>query len=264
MFHTIAKIACFFLQPSNLAILLIAVGLMLCRFHRSAARGLIASGFAWLTLAGFLPIGNALVLPLEQRFLTDQHGPHHGAVSGIIVLGGFEDGGITAGRGGLAVNDAAERLTEAVRMAHLLPNVKVVFSGGVGALLGASGAGTAIRQFFIDAGIAPERIVVEDNSRDTYENALLTRQILNPQQRDVWLLITSAFHMPRAIGAFRQVGFNVIPFPVDFRTRNAHDLFGFPGSVASGLQQTDLAVLEWIGLLTYRMVGRSSALFPAP
>lgn len=264
MFHIASKVLVFLAQPSNLAVFLIAAGFILYRFHPPAARWPIAGGFGWIVLAGFLPLGNVLVLPLEQRFANHQPALPEEAVTGVIVLGGFEDGWVTSGRGGLAVNEAAERLTETVRLAHLLPNVKIVFTGGVGDLFGGSEAGAAIKQYFVDAGISPERVVIEHASRDTYENAVLTRRMLNPAEQDRWLLVTSAYHMPRAVGAFRQAGFNVIPFAVDFRTHDAGDLLRPPGSVAAGLQRADIAVKEWLGLIAYRIAGRSSALFPAP
>lgn len=140
--------------------------------------------------------------------------------------------------------------------------LKIVFTGGVGELFGGFDAGADVRQYFVDAGISPDRIVVENTSRDTYENAIFTRQALNPAPNDSWLLVTSAYHMPRAVGAFRQAGFNVSPFPVDFRTRDAGDMLKFPSSVAAGLQRADLAVKEWLGLIAYRIADRSSAVFP--
>ena len=131
---------------------------------------------------------------------------------------------MTRGRGGLAVNEAAERLTEGLRVARALPNTKVVFTGGRGTLFGAEGVGASVRKYLIDAGVAPERILIENSSGDTYENAVFTRDLIKPKPDDRWLLITSAYHMPRAVGVFRQVGFDVVPFPVDFRTRNVGDV----------------------------------------
>ena len=264
MFHVASKVLFFLAQPSNLAVFLLAAGLILYRSRSSTARWLIAGGLGWIMLAGFLPLGNALILPLEERFDKHQPALPENSVTGIIVLGGFEDGWVTSGRGGLAVNEAAERLTETIRIARLLSDAKIVFTGGVGDLFGGAEAGAAIRKYFVDVGISPERIIIENASRDTYENAVFTRRILNPTPQDRWLLVTSAYHMPRSIGAFRQAGFNVIPFTVDFRTRDAGDLLRFPGSVAAGLQRAELAVKEWIGLIAYRVAGRSSALFPAP
>lgn len=264
MFHVTSNVIFSFAQPSNFAVLLLAIGIFMRRRRPLCARWLVTLGLGWIAVAGFLPLGNALILPLEERFDTHQPALPKDGVTGIILLGGFEDGRATATRGGLAINESAERLTEAVRIAHLLPDAKIVFTGGVGSLFGGIAAGDAVRRYFVDTGIPSERIVVENASRDTYENAVLTRSLINPAPDDRWLLVTSAYHMPRSIGVFRQAGFNVIPFPVDFRTRGTADLLRPPGSVAAGLQRADLAVKEWIGLIAYRLFNRSSAFYPAP
>jgi uncharacterized SAM-binding protein YcdF (DUF218 family) len=264
MFHIASKVLCFIFQPSNLAVFMLIAGLVGHRAWPRIAKGMIAAGLGWIVLAGFVPIGNALLLPLEERFGSHEPAPPQGGVTGIIILGGFEDGWVSAGRGGLAVNEAAERLTEAVRVARRLPDAKVVFTGGVGDLFEGAEAGSAVRKFLEDVGIAPDRIVIENASRDTYENAVFTKKLLTPKPTDRWLLITSAYHMPRAIGTFRQVGFDVIPFTVDYRTRDAGDLLRPFGNIAAGLQRADLAAKEWMGLAAYRLTGRSSALFPGP
>jgi uncharacterized SAM-binding protein YcdF (DUF218 family) len=264
MFHAVSKILFFFVQPSNLAVFLLVAGLVLLRIRPPIAKVLIGCGVGWIVVAGFLPVGNVLIRPLEDRFDSREPSPPQGHVTGIIILGGFEDGWVTAGRGGLAVNEAAERLTEGVRLARLLPEAKVVFTGGIGQLFEGAEAGDAVKKYLEDVGIAPDRIIIEKASRNTYQNATLTRDLVKPKQGDRWLLITSAYHMPRAVGIFRQVGFDVIPFPVDFRTRDAGDLLLPFGSVPAGLARADLAVKEWIGLLAYRLTGRSSAFFPAP
>jgi uncharacterized SAM-binding protein YcdF (DUF218 family) len=265
MFHTASKILFLIFQPSSLAVIAIATGLALAaRTNQRSGPRVIAIGLAWILFTGFLPLGNALVLPLEERFGSHQPSLPHGEVTGIIILGGFEDGWVTAGRGGLAINEAAERLTEGLRIARLLPNAKVIFTGGVGALFDDKDAGWAVRNYLIDAGVAPERIITETSSRNTYENALNTRDLLKSEPHDRWLLVTSAYHMPRAVGTFRQLGFNVIPLPVDFRTRNARDVWRPFASIGAGLERTDLAAKEWIGLVAYYLTGRSAALFPGP
>jgi uncharacterized SAM-binding protein YcdF (DUF218 family) len=164
MFHAASKILFFIFQPSSLAVIAIAAGLILVRANRGHGLRLIAIGFAWIVLAGFLPLGNALVLPLEERFGPREPSLPQGNVTGMIIIGGFEDGWVTAGRGGLAVNEAAERLTEGVRVARALPNTKVVFTGGVRALFDDAEAGSSVLQYLIDAGVAPERILIENAS----------------------------------------------------------------------------------------------------
>ena len=117
-------------------------------------------------------------------------------------------------------------------------------------------------------GVPREQLIFEAKSRDTYENAVflkeeLTRQgELAPGKR--WVLITSAFHMPRSIGTFRAAGFDIEPWPVDYRTRGRSDLTRPFDKVSEGLRRVDVAMREWAGLLAYWLRGRSDALFPAP
>jgi uncharacterized SAM-binding protein YcdF (DUF218 family) len=113
-------------------------------------------------------------------------------------------------------------------------------------------------------GIARERIVLESRSRTTDENARFTRALVSPKPGERWLLVTSAFHMPRSIGAFRHAGFEVEAYPVDWRSRGWIDAASPFDQLSHGLARTDVAVHEWSGLIAYRLTGRSSALFPAP
>jgi uncharacterized SAM-binding protein YcdF (DUF218 family) len=264
MFFVASKVIFFCVQPSSVAFLSLFLGcFFLGRRPRWAGR-FLGLGFGIIVLFGFLPGGNILLLPLEERFGTRVPAVPKGRVSGIILLGGFEDISITRARGGLALNEAAERLTESLRLARELPDAKVVFTGGSGSLFGHGSVADAVRDFFVDAGIAPDRLITEPDARDTYENAVLTKRLLNPEPGTHWVLVTSAYHMPRSVGVFRAAGFDVIPFPTDFRTSGSKDAWLPSGSIAAGLQRTDLAVKEWMGLLAYWIAGRSSALLPGP
>ncbi|MBV8839099.1 MAG: YdcF family protein, partial [Alphaproteobacteria bacterium] len=93
---------------------------------------------------------------------------------------------------------------------------------------------------------------------------LFTRDILKPKPTERWLLVTSAHHMPRAMGVFRAVGFPVEAFPVDYRTRGAIDIARPFSTLGDGLRRTDTAAREWVGLLAYRLSGRTTELFPGP
>ncbi len=263
MFFIASKIVFFCIQPSSLAFFALALAVVLGYRNPRMGRRFLLIGFAIILFFGFLPGGNVLLLPLEQRFATRLLPVPQEKISGIILLGGFEDGSVTESRGGLALNDCAERLTETLRLARALPDTEVIFTGGSGSLFGGEGIGPDIRKFFIDAGIDPSRIVIENDSRNTYENATFTKAILKPAPQDRWLLVTSAFHMPRSVGVFRKVGFDVIPYPVDFRTRGRMDALRL-SDIATGLERTDFATKEWIGLVAYWLSGRSSALFPGP
>lgn len=264
MFFVASKVIFFCIQPSSLIFFALLIGTVLVCWCPKWGRRFLFAGVALIVLFGFLPGGNILVLPLEERFATSVPAKPQEKISGIILLGGFEDISVTRARGGLALNEAAERLTETLRLARKLPDAKVIFTGGSGGLFGGSGIAGSVKQYFVDAGIEPDRIIVENDSRNTYENAVFTKAIVKPAADNRWLLVTSAYHMPRSIGVFRKVGFNVVPYPVDFRTRSWDDALRPFDNFPAGLQRTDLAVKEWIGLIAYWLSGRSSALFPGP
>jgi len=271
MLFTLSKFLAFVIQPSSLAAIAIGTGLWLMRRDADARRGarlgrrLAWGGLAALVLGGLLPVGNAVILPLEQRFAAAPLPEPGERIAGIIILGGFEDGWVSAGRGGLAVNESAERLTEGLRLAVRHPEAKVVFTGGVGGLWpGGIDASRRVGAYLTEAGIAESRLVLDGRSRNTYENALFTAELVNPASGARWLLVTSAYHMPRAVGIFRKAGFDVVPYPVDFRTRGPGDVRRPFERIPAGLQRLDLAVNEWLGLLAYRLLGRIDELFPGP
>jgi uncharacterized SAM-binding protein YcdF (DUF218 family) len=105
---------------------------------------------------------------------------------------------------------------------------------------------------------------MERNSRNTYENAVFTKALAAPKPGERWLLVTSAYHMPRSVGLFRKAGFAVEPYPVDWRVGRGADIFAFTNIAGDGLGRTDTAMREWIGLVAYRLTGKTSELLPGP
>lgn len=266
MFYSVSKAITFIVQPSTALVLLILAGLFLTTREERLRLGqrLIGLGVVGLFVCGVLPAGNLLMLPLEDRYASVTKTINE-PVAGIIMLGGFEDGWVSQGRGGVGLNEAAERLTEGVRLAFKHPQARVVFTGGVGGFItGGTDAAGPVGQLLEDYGIARDRIVLEDKSRNTHENATLTKELVRPQPGERWLLITSAYHMPRAVGVFRKAGFDVVPYPVDYRTRGAVDLKRLFERIGAGLERTDLAYKEWMGLIAYYLTGRTDEFFPGP
>ena len=113
-------------------------------------------------------------------------------------------------------------------------------------------------------GIPASRLILESRSRNTSENVAFTRDLVQPTPDDTWLLVTSAFHMPRAIGLFRKAGFPVVPWPVDYRTSGEEGIGVFRDNVLDSLQTTTTAVREWCGLVAYKFTGRIDSVFPGP
>jgi len=264
VFFTVSKIFGFFALPSNLFVCIGIAGLiLLCTRLTRLASWLVVTSLVLIALCGLSPLGNALILPLEDRF--PPWDASRGAPDGIVVLGGAITPDVSIARGTTALNEAAERITKTAELAHRYPNAKIIFSGGNASLMfdGGVEAGVAVRQ--LEAlGVTHDRISAEEQSRNTIENAVFSRLIADPKPGERWLLVTSAYHMPRAIAVFRAAGFAVEAYPVDWRTRGPIDALRPFDSLGDGLRRTDTAVREWVGLLVYRLSGKTTELFPAP
>lgn len=264
MYYYISKIGWFFLQPSTLLAALALLGAVLC-FSRLARVGRLLAllACAGLLLGGLSPLGHILMFPLEDRFArpaADAPPP-----DGIIVLGGSLDTAVSNARGTAELNEAAERLTAAAELARRYPEARLVFSGGIGMELAAGETeSSSARRLFAALGIDLGRVTFENRSRNTWQNARLSKDLVQPEPGEVWWLVTSAFHMPRAMGCFEAVGFPVRAYPVDFRTRGATDYWRPFPSVSAGLRRVDIASREWLALLVYRMTGRIPELLPEP
>jgi uncharacterized SAM-binding protein YcdF (DUF218 family) len=245
--------------PGNLLLLLIVAGLLWRLRRRRRGLGLVAASALLLLAIAVVPAGEWLAAPLEARFPVPAL-PER--VDGIVVLGGAVDTRISRGQGQVALNDSAERVVEAAVLARRYPEATLLLSGGDSAVV-PEGTHEAdlTRDLLVALGVAGERILVEDRSRNTSENASYALALAAPKPGETWLLVTSATHMPRAVGCFRHVGFAVLPFPVDFRT-TAHKEWVF--SLSEHLALVDVAAKEWVGLLAYRLLGRIDSLWPAP
>jgi uncharacterized SAM-binding protein YcdF (DUF218 family) len=160
------------------------------------------------------------------------------------------------------LNNAAERITEFVALARRYPEARLVFTGGSGFVFpGALREADVIHHVLDGLGSDLSRITFERESRNTYENALFSRPLVNPGTGETWLLITSAAHMPRSVGIFRRAGWPVLAYPVDYRS--TRELSWSP-DLLSGLDALNESLREWVGLVAYRLMDRTDALFPAP
>jgi uncharacterized SAM-binding protein YcdF (DUF218 family) len=253
----------FFAMPSNVLLVAGLLGLLLMRTKTTARAGrrLIAAAIVLLLVFGLLPLGKLLMAPLEARFPPWDAG--RGAPDGIVVLGGVVEPEV-ADRPDSGLNEAAERITAVAGLARKYPAAKILFSGGDNLLEPGGSEAQVAGALFTSFGIPSSRVILEDQSRTTAENAVFSRALAMPKPDERWLLVTSAWHMPRAVGAFRKAGFPVEAYPVDYRTPGPPGLLIPFGSVSAGLRRTVTAMREWFGLVTYWLTGRSAALFPAP
>ncbi len=264
MFFVASKLFWMAAEPVTFLIFVGVLGVFLefTRFAR-AGRVLVACAILLLAVGLLTPAGALILRPLEDRF--PQPPVNLAEPAGIIVLGGAVDTARSQARGQVYLDSDAARMTTAVELARRYPMARLVFTGGSGDILG-EGPAEAIsaRDFWLSMGVPDERIILEDKSRNTFENAAFTRDLVHPKQGEIWLLVTSAWHMPRSVGIFRHIGFAVIPYPVAYRTFGDRRDLNFLGPPGDRVITLDSGIREWLGLLAYWLTGKSDALFPAP
>jgi uncharacterized SAM-binding protein YcdF (DUF218 family) len=261
MFFLISKIGWLLIQPIGLITLcfaaILAVSLMK---RRTLLRVIALAGLALTLLGGQTNIGRLLLQPLENRFTRPIPPPDAAGIAGIIVLGGGFDGHVTRMRGGFELGESGDRFTEAVRLARINSDVPVIVSGGEASLIGKTeGDASIAERFFAAFGIDPHRLILEAKSLNTHENAMFTKRNLPADRSGEWLLITSAFHMPRSMGAFRKAGLDVVPWPVDFRTTGEERFAIGRDDPIQAFAELSLAMREWVGLFVYTQTGRISS-----
>lgn len=267
MFFVLSKTVAVLVVPSNLILFVGLAGLVLMatRWRRAGTRLMVAS-IALLLIVGATPLGTLLTHSLETRFppweKTD--GPSRGAPDGIVVLGGGISPGLSRKMGTAMVGADGGRLVALAHLARLYPKARIIYSGGDATLAGNKPPETDyVGPLLDDFGIARSRVELERRSRNTAENAAFSKAIAKPKPGERWLLVTSAQHMPRAIGCFRAAGFPVEAYPAAWRTDP--DPQNWPNlAVGRSLDRFDSAAREWLGLIVYRLTGRTAALFPAP
>jgi uncharacterized SAM-binding protein YcdF (DUF218 family) len=263
MFFTASKIFWFVAEPVSLAIVVGVLGILL-GFTRFARAGRAVMAGAIIVLAGGLltPLGAVLLRPLEERFPPPP--ADIPAPAGIIVLGGALDTEKSEARGQVFLTADAARMTTGVELARRYPAARLIFTGGSGLLGEGPAEAIGARKLWLSLGVPAERMAFEAKSRNTWENGLFTRDLVKPKPGETWLLVTSAWHMPRSVGIFRRLDFDVIPYPVAYRTFGDERDFLLPTSMIDKVIMLDYSVREWVGLLAYRLAGKMNALFPAP
>jgi uncharacterized SAM-binding protein YcdF (DUF218 family) len=256
VFFIASKLIWVLIRPETVLVLLLCLGLLaLWREGLRLARRLLGTATAGFLAIAIFPLGVPLLLPLERQYAAN---PDLTKIAGIIVLGGGEDAVRTAAWGTPAVNDAGDRFLAAIALAQRFPEATLLFTGGSGRLRADDmQEGDVARQIFLSAGVAPERLLLERRSRNTAENATLSKDLLRDGDAGTWVvLVTSAFHMPRAMATFCAAGWTrLVAWPTDFRTA------GFMGAIGwdpvGHLHDFNVGLREWVGLLAYRASGRA-------
>ena len=238
MVYYVSKAFWLIAAPTSALVLISAVAVLWAVLGSSkCAASLAAAAVCGLVIGAFTPIGVALIVPLEHRFAfspPDSQAPP----DGIIVLSG----------GSASAIDAVPALSEEY------PKARLIFSGFSATVLNR----------FARLGGDPARVYLETRPRTTFEDALYSAAVLKPEPSERWLLVTTALHMPRAVGCFRAAGFQVQPYPTEIRTGGQSHPFALYPTGSAALTLLDIAAKEWIGLIAYRLMGKTDALFPGP
>ncbi|MSP82037.1 MAG: YdcF family protein [Alphaproteobacteria bacterium] len=250
-------------NPATLLLLVLAVGaILLWTRWRRGGRVLVTAGTALFVALAVLPIGPALLAVLEDRFPNPE--PLPARIDGIIVLGGAILVQTSVERDAAQLNGYADRFTAFLALARRFPDAHLVFSGGSASILDPTLIESAVAAPLLESlGLTLGRVTFEDESRNTCENAAATRALVQPQPGETWVVVTSGFHMPRAVACFRAVGWDIIPYPTDYQTGGlAHQGVGL--DPVGGLKSLNLAVHELLGLIVYRLAGMTEDLWPGP
>jgi uncharacterized SAM-binding protein YcdF (DUF218 family) len=242
-------------SPSMAVLVTMIIGIVLAWRRVMIGRWLLGLSIGAFAAIAFTPLSLWMLRPLEQRFPQ----PHPGKVDGIVVLGGAISLARSLDHDTPELNQMAGRMFTFAALAQRYPEARLAFSGG-GRLNVSHGEAWFAQKLFSELGLA--RVVYEDRSRDTHENAVFSYRLLRPKPGERWLLVTSAADLPRAVGAFRSAGWTVTGYPADHHSIARRGGF-FPG-VTDGFEAADWAAHEWIGLIYYRWRGWTPTLLPGP
>lgn len=253
--HFISNAVWFVARPGNLLLLVLLAGTLAAWLRPGR------SGRLWLTpvtavllIVTFAPVYSWIARPLEDRFPPALGLPDR--IDGILVLGGIVQRPVADERQVLAVSESAERLMAAAALALEHPGARLV-------LTGRGEDHRVVAGWFTRIGLDGGRVEFETQARNTFENAVFSQQMIQPGPDEVWLLVTSAQHMPRAVGVFRKIGWPILPYPVDYQTGGTDTFAAWP-DMAANLAGIGVALKEWVGLVAYYLLDRTEELWPAP
>ncbi|MBU3670786.1 MAG: YdcF family protein [Polynucleobacter sp.] len=265
IFFILSKVVQFCIEPLNWALLFVVLSLYFLLLRKLAlVKRFLVLALLDLLIIGWIPTAEVLLRALEDSVAkSDLVKLSQGDIGGIVVLGGaIESGQIGLDRDEVAIGAAAERVTKALELVHRYPDLPLVYSGFSGAVnpKGISEA-DSFKRLIDEQGIQSQRVHFENQSRNTYENALYVKPIIDTVgmknadgQLKPWILVTSASHMYRSIKIFQKQGILVLPLPVDYQT--AHTLQWTSFDLVYGAQNWNRLLHELIGLVAYKITGK--------
>jgi uncharacterized SAM-binding protein YcdF (DUF218 family) len=263
MFPILTRVFWLVAQPLSLTMVFLLLAFLLgFRARRGWSRAFLVLASLMLFATTFTTFGYALITPLEDRF---QRPAEPARIDGIVVLGGAMDGEVNSVRNGFELNRSGDRYVEALRLALAHPEARILVAAGPAALaLDQEREAYAAQRMFTAFGVAPGRIILDDNSRNTEENAQFAKELAGDMTGQTWVLVTSAFHMPRSVGLFRMAAFPVIPWPADYLASGAEGWRVKPDQPPENVAVASIALREWVGLMGYKIAGKIADWFPGP
>lgn len=258
MFFLASKIFWLLFSPLNLVFLIILGGAVATAFSKKVGRSVMALGLFLFIMFGIFPLGQNMLAFLEDRYKRPAAMPER--VTGILVLGGTFMTHISEARGVPAVNETAERIYDALALARQYPQAIVLFSGGNGLLGGGEWTEADDATIFLKHIYFPEEhVLFEDESRTTFENIKFSQRLVMPQPGETWILVTSAYHMPRAAAVARARGWgDIIPYPTDYRTTGPTGWLPRDLDLLGNFYDLHVAMHEYLGLIAYQLSGKIS------
>jgi len=215
--------------------------------------------FLLFFITGVLPTGSYLLYLLEKNYHNKIYLPEN--VDGILILSGATNPFLTKEYNQISLNGSVERLTESIQLIKKYPKAKVFFAGGTGSIQYPDLSHSEVaKKFYKSLGVDIQNIYFDDKSRNTYENIFFAKKKFDPNKDEKWVLITSAFHLKRAMSIGEKLEWAFIPYATDYKLPKKFKWklsINFFGNLASFKNSSH----EWVGIISYYLMGRSSKIF---
>ena len=261
MFFSLSKIFWAVMSPLNILGICFVLVLILSVLRQKIYIKALCFLSAVFLFFGVMPVGHDALTFLENRFSKPQEMPRQ--VDGIILLGGAISTDLSYARGETVVGDSGGRLLTFLQLAKRYPSAKLIATGGSGSLFSQDiKEADYVQELFESLKVDGGRIIYERESRNTYENAKFVREQIGASASETWILVTSAYHMPRSIGVFQKQGVYPLPYPSGYRTEGAFHIYPRDFDILEQYGYLNLAVKEYIGNTVYFIGQKSNSLMP--
>jgi len=253
----LSKFLWLIINPFNILIFLLLVTIFFLFLKKNKLMYFFLSLFLIVLVSfGIFPLGKFLIYKLEKNYHNEIILPDK--VDGLLILGGATNPFLSDEYNQINLNDSVERLVESITLIKKYTEATIIFTGGSGSIHNPKMDHARIaKQFFVQVGLDTDKMIFENKSRNTYENILYSKNIVKPKKNEKWIVITSAFHMNRAIFIGEKNDWALIPYAVDFfqpkKFKYRPNL-----SLLNNFNQMQRGSHEWIGLMAYYLMGRTS------